>query len=300
MDVNIDEKSSLLNTLGIPTFAEESLTAGHNACPGCGSTIALRMVLDAIGPKTYYFVPAGCASLYFGPDDTIASSTPMIHTAFAASFAQAEGMAHALELQGRTDEHVAVWAGDGATYDIGMGGLSGVAARNGNVIVICDDNEGYQNTGGHSSTATSTGALTRSTQPNFSLSPLKKDIIEVLAAHRVPYLATICAAYPEDLKRKIEKAKSIYGFKFLLLLTSCVAWGHESQVAVKLVRMSVETGFFPLYEIENGNKYNITHEPQFLPLEEFTKLQRRFYGIDLDPLKEQVKQKWDYLKARVA
>ena len=150
----------LTTELGLTPFQEEMFLPGHNACPGCGSTTAARTVLNTIGKNTIFFVPASCGSLYFGPNDTVSSGIPVIHTVFPAAFAQAEGMAYGLRRQGRSEE-VVIWAGDGACYDIGLGGLSGIAARGADVLVFCNDNEGYQNTGGHESTATPPDAATR-------------------------------------------------------------------------------------------------------------------------------------------
>jgi pyruvate/2-oxoacid:ferredoxin oxidoreductase beta subunit len=208
-------------------------------------------------------------------------------------------MARALELRGRADEKVVVWSGDGGAFDIGLGGLSGIAERNANVLVICNDNEGYQNTGGQQTGATPRGIVTKSTQP-FQHVPAavrnRKDLLEILAAHKVPYLATASAAFPKDLEAKVRKALAFDGFKLIHLLTSCLNWGFESHLAVGVARLAVETGFHPLYEIEGGRRYRITYEPKLLPLEQFADLQRRFRGVDIELLKRDIAERWADLR----
>ncbi|NLC57043.1 MAG: hypothetical protein GX774_09420 [Armatimonadetes bacterium] len=289
----------LAKQLELTPFRETAFAPGHNACPGCGSTTALRMVLNAVGNRAVFFVPASCASLYCAPSDTSATDVPVIHTIFAGAFAEAEGMAHALRIQGR-EEKVVVWAGDGCCYDIALGGLSGAAARGANILVICNDNEGYQNTGGHESTATPPDAATRTgrrTERSHGIRR-RKDLVEIIAAHHVPYVATACAAFPEDLEAKVRKAVALEGFRMILLLTPCVTWGYDSRFSVKLARLAVETGYFPLYEVEWGSHYRVTQEPAMVPLERFTRLQRRFSGSDVDLLREEIAAKWGDLRFR--
>ncbi|MBI4560817.1 MAG: hypothetical protein HY724_02140 [Candidatus Rokubacteria bacterium] len=128
----------------------------------------------------------------------------------------------------------------------------------------------------------------------------RKDLLEILAAHKVPYLATASAAYPDDLQAKVTKAVAVKGFKLVHLLTACVNWGFESHLAIHVARMAVETGFHPLYEIEGGRRYRITYEPRFLPLEQFTGLQRRFHGVDLELLRRDVAERWSDLRYKAA
>lgn len=291
----------LIREMGMPRFSEDAFAPGHNACPGCGSTTALRMVMHAVGERAVYFVPASCASLYCNPQGTSATHVPVIHSLFPACFSEAEGMAHALRLRG-CDDTVVVWAGDGCCYDIALGGLSGAAARGADILVICNDNEGYQNTGGHHSTATPPDAATRTGRraENSPGATVRKDLMEIMAAHRVPYLATASAAFPEDLDAKLRKALATRGFRLLLLLTPCVTWGFESRYSVKLARLSVETGYFPLYEIERGSDYRVTYEPRMLPLELFARDQKRFQGADLELIRREMEAKWADLRYRCA
>jgi 2-oxoisovalerate ferredoxin oxidoreductase beta subunit len=288
--------------LGIRPFREERYFGGHGACPGCGAVTMLRQVMGAVGAKAYYFVLASCAGSYF-PGDFTLSDANIIFCVFAAGFAEAEGMAKALELRGRTDETVVAYSGDGGAFDIGLGGLSGIAERNANVLVIVNDNQGYQNTGGQQSGGTPRGIITSSTQPFQQVPPTarnRKDLLEILAAHRVPYLATASAAFPRDLEAKVKKALGFRGFKLVHVVTACLNWGFEARLAVKIARLAVETGFHPLYEIEGGRRYRINHEPSFVPLAEFTRLQRRFRGVDLALLEQDVAERWSDLRYKAA
>jgi pyruvate ferredoxin oxidoreductase beta subunit/2-oxoisovalerate ferredoxin oxidoreductase beta subunit len=259
------------------------------------------MFLNALGDHAVFFVPASCASLYFGPSDSTSTRVPVIHTLFPGAFAEAEGVSHGLRLHGR-DEKVVVWAGDGCCYDIALGALSGAAARGANMLVVCNDNQGYQNTGGHESTATPPNAATRTgrrAEHGLAITG-RKDLVEIMAAHRVPYVATASAAFPEDLEAKVKRASQIDGFRMILMLTPCVTWGYDSRFSVKLARLAVETGYFPLYEVENGKHYRVTYEPAMLPLEKFTRLQKRFHGANLDLARREMDEKWDELRFRSA
>jgi pyruvate/2-oxoacid:ferredoxin oxidoreductase beta subunit len=288
----------LSESLDLPAPQQDVFVSGHTACPGCGAIPAIRAVTRIIGPNAIYLVPASCASLYVSPPDTTALQAPVIHTVFAAAFAQAEGLAYALKRQGR-DERVVVWAGDGACYDIGLGGLSGIAARGADVLVFCNDNEGYQNTGGHQSTATPPDATTPIGRPTADDAPAtsqRKDLVEILAAHRVRYIATASPAFPEDLEAKVKYASSLSGFRLILLMTTCVTWGFEARHSMRLARLTVDTGYFPLYEVEHGVRYRITYEPPMRAVEEFAALQKRFRNGDLVALKREIAQKWEDLR----
>jgi pyruvate ferredoxin oxidoreductase beta subunit/2-oxoisovalerate ferredoxin oxidoreductase beta subunit len=288
--------------LGIRPFSKDRYFGGHGACPGCGAVSMLRQVMQAVGPKAYYFILASCAGSYFPGEFTVCDSS-IVFTVYAAGFAEAEGMSQALELRGRTDETVVAYSGDGGAFDIGLGGLSGIAERNANVLVIVNDNQGYQNTGGQQSGGTPRGIITKSTQPFHQVPAAarnRKDLLEILAAHRVPYLATASAAFPRDLDAKLKKALAYKGFKLVHVVTACLNWGFESRLAIRVARLAVETGFHPLYEIEGGRRYRLTYEPPFVPLEEFTRLQRRFQGVDLELLKRDVAERWEDLRYKTA
>jgi pyruvate/2-oxoacid:ferredoxin oxidoreductase beta subunit len=191
------------------------------------------------------------------------------------------------------------WAGDGGTFDIGLQSLSGSAERNDDIIYVCYDNEAYMNTGIQRSSATPFLSWTTTTpNPVFKDTP-KKDIMEIMAAHRVPYAATASPAYPEDFLKKMRKAKETKGLRFIHILSSCPpGWKFPSELSVRISRLAVETKIFPLFEIENGRKYTLTVVPKGLPVGGYLKLQGRFghlSGEQLAAIQENVDEEWSVL-----
>lgn len=274
---------------------------GHSACPGCGMVLALRYVLMGMGKKVVLVIPPGCA----GP--TIRLPEPalryndewirQISVPFGSSTSMAAGLKTALERRGEGDTEVIAWAGDGAIFDIGLGAVSGSAERNDDILCICYDNEGYQNTGKQRSSATPWKAST-STSPATKVE-FKKDIISIIAAHHVPYAATATIAYPQDLIRKVERAAKIKGFRFFHILAPCpTGWGYPARETIKMSRLAVKTRVFPLIEVENGIRYKINQKPRELPIEQYIVAQNRFKNISKEELIEFqriVDERWEHL-----
>ena len=195
---------------------EEYLVSGHGACPGCAMPVVMRHAFHALGPRTVSVVTASCygtiISTYpFSPVKICTYTTP-----FASAASAASGIKAALDQHGDFQTTVLAVAGDGGTFDIGIQALSAAAERNDDFIFLCYDNEAYMNTGIQRSSATPWGAWTTTTPPLNLKSQPKKDIVEIMAAHRIPYAATVSIAYPEDFARKIRKAKETRGLKFHL------------------------------------------------------------------------------------
>jgi pyruvate ferredoxin oxidoreductase beta subunit/2-oxoisovalerate ferredoxin oxidoreductase beta subunit len=240
----------------------EFLFPGHLACQGCGATIAMRYVLKALGKKTVVVIPACCWSIIAGLFPSSCLDVPLIHTAFETAASTATGVRAALDAQGKEGVNVLAWAGDGGTFDIGFQALSGAAERNENILYCCYDNEAYMNTGIQRSSATPIGAWTTTTQKGALEDRPKKDIISIMAAHGIPYVATANVAFPEDLYRKAKKAAGIKGMKFMHILSPCpTGWRIPSSESIEVARLATLTGVFPLYEIENGKKVTITYKP---------------------------------------
>jgi pyruvate/2-oxoacid:ferredoxin oxidoreductase beta subunit len=200
-------------------------------------------------------------------------------------------------MQGYSDVNVMAWSGDGGTFDIGIQALSGAAERNDDIIYVCYDNEAYMNTGIQRSSATPEGAWTTTT-PYQKRRP-KKNIMEIMAAHGIPYAATASIAFPEDFIQKMRKAKDIRGTRFFHVLATCpTGWRIPSSLAVKMARLAVHTNVFPLYEIERGEKYTITVRSRNIPVEEYLKPQGRFANLTEDGIKmvqERVDRSWKRL-----
>ena len=189
------------------------------------------------------------------------------------------------------------WAGDGGTYDIGFQGLSGAVDRNEDIIYVCYDNEGYMNTGIQKSSATPWKAWTGTTP--YGKDVPKKDIVEILAAHRIPYAANASVGFPDDLINKLKKAAGIRGTKFIHIFSPCPpGWKSPENLTTKLARLAVDTKVFPLYEVEAGYRYTINRMPKNLPVGEYFKHQGRYSHLSEEEIKavqENVDWEWDLL-----
>jgi pyruvate/2-oxoacid:ferredoxin oxidoreductase beta subunit len=281
----------------IPT--RELMEPGHLACPGCGASLAMRMVLKELGEKTIVVLPACCWSIIAGPYPQSSLHVPLYHTAFETAAAVASGIRAALDVQGDTETTVMAWAGDGGTFDIGLQALSGAAERNEDFLYVCYDNEAYMNTGVQRSSATPWGAWTTTTPKDHPQSTKKKDILAIMAAHRIPYAATASLSYPVDLLEKVRKAKNIRGTRFLHILSPCPpGWKHPDEKSIEMGRMAVAARVFPLMEVEHGTEWRFTMEPACDPVGPYIRAQGRFRHLtddDIERIQADVDARWDYL-----
>jgi len=180
----------------------EVMSPGHLACPGCGSALSLRLALKLLAPDCVFVIPAGCMAVIDGPFPISSLGVPLLHVGFASTASAAAGITAGFRARGDRKTLVVGWAGDGATFDIGLAALSASAARNDDYLYVCYDNEAYMNTGIQQSSATPQGAWTTTT-PYASPKPRpKKDILTLMMAHDIPYIASATAAYPDDFARK--------------------------------------------------------------------------------------------------
>ena len=259
------------------------LRPGNTNCGGCGMSVGLTMLGRALadaGDSCTLVIPACCGIVTAGAFPTTSYAVPTIATTFASSAAVASGVASIRDLNDEPGQ-VICWAGDGGTYDIGLATLSAAAERNENIIYICYDNEIYGNTGGQRSSATPAGART-STTPSGKTEN-KKDVMSIMAAHRIPYAATLSIAHPKDFAQKISTALSTHGMRFLLLHSPCpTGWKSEPADSVDLVRIAVASGLFPLYEVYDGASYRINVESDDTDPAEYFNRQRRFDHEEID------------------
>lgn len=282
----------------------ELMHSGHVGCPGCGATIAMRFALKALEEKTILVVPACCWAIVAGPHPQTSLKVPVLHTAFASAAAAASGLRAALDMKNDTQTTIVAWAGDGGTFDIGFQALSGAAERGEDFIYVCYDNEAYMNTGVQRSSATPYGTRTTTTPGNRWKNQRKKNIVETLAAHRIPYAATANIAFPEDMMRKFTKAKKIKGgVRFIHVYASCpTGWRVPSELSVKIARLAVQTNIFPLYEVEDGVNYTLNYKGD-KPIEEYLKMQGRFKHLtesDYEEIQEMVEEDWELLLKKVS
>jgi len=256
---------------------DEKVFSGALSCRGCGWALLVRHLSSILGDDTVYVLPASCFSIISGPYPLNELKGSVVHTLFAAAPATATGIRAALDRQGKKDATVAVLAGDGGTFDIGLQALSGAATRGENIFYVCNNNGAYMNTGIQTSTATPYGAVT-TTNPSANIKDIwPKDLMGIIAAHNIPYAATASLAFMEDFRNKIKKAKEIKGFRLLMVDGPCPP-GHktEPEMSISVARLAVETNIFPLMEVEY-QKYTLNYEPEkFIPVEECMKLQGRY------------------------
>lgn len=257
---------------------EAMLRSGHAACPGCVDALSVRHIAATMGPDTMGVVPPSCMAIICGPQPFSSLKFPVYQPTLESSAAAASGLRRALDAQGKRETQVLVLAGDGGTYDIGFQCLSSAAERNENILYVCLDNEGYMNTGAQKSSSTPLYASTSST-PGGKLTR-KKNLIDIMAAHRVPYAATATAAFLPDLVRKVEAAKAVKGLRILTVLIPCIdGWGLAEDGGLKAARYAVESGAFPLYEVRDGTHYTINHESCTRPIRDYLALQRRYRDL---------------------
>jgi pyruvate/2-oxoacid:ferredoxin oxidoreductase beta subunit len=283
---------------------QELLDSGHLACPGCGAPLAMRLVLKELGEKTVVVLPACCWSIIAGPYPQSSLHVPLYHTAFETGAAVASGIRAALDVRGDTDTTVMVWAGDGGTFDIGLQALSGAAERNENFLYVCYDNEAYMNTGIQRSSATPWGAWTTTTPSSDPQSTRKKDILAIMAAHRIPYAATASTSYPMDLLAKVRRAKQVRGTRFLHILSPCPpGWKYSDELTIEMGRMAVRGRVFPLLEVENGIRWRFTEEHPGDPIAPYIRAQGRFRHLDdaaIERIQAEIDARWEYLSRQVA
>jgi pyruvate ferredoxin oxidoreductase beta subunit/2-oxoisovalerate ferredoxin oxidoreductase beta subunit len=279
------------------------LRPGSTNCGGCGMSIVLNMLTHAAGPTPIQMaMPACCAIVAAGPFPYSGYSVPVFACAFGSTAAAATGLAHAARLNGEPTRVVAV-SGDGAAYDIGMSPISAAAERNEDILFLCYDNEIYGNTVWQRSSATPLGAVTTTT-PRGKLSG-KKDMVQIMAAHEIPYAATMSLAHPDDTLRKMRLALDLHGFRFLHVLSPCpTGWKSEPSEGIELVRLAVRSGLYPVYEVFDGNRVVINVEPEMsLPaLEKYFAGQGRFRktGVEIGNVRSAIEQSWARLRARAA
>lgn len=288
---------------------EDRFTSGHRACIGCGEALAVRLACKALGDNVIIVNATGCMEVVSTQLPYTAWRVPWIHTLFENTAAVASGVEAGLKAMNRKEKKllpgvkVVAMAGDGGTSDIGIQALSGALERGHNFLYICFDNEAYMNTGIQRSSATPYGAST-TTSPAGKVSigqiTWKKNMPAIAAAHSIPYVATACPSYPFDLMSKVSKAVAVNGPSYLHVLSVCpTGWRCPTESTIRMGRLAVQTGIFPLYEVENG-KYELNlAPPQLKPVSDYLKLQGRFRHLSEDAINEiQQRVTEDYAKLK--
>lgn len=294
---------------------EERLAPGHRLCPGCAAPIIVRQVLLAIDEPVVVVASTGCLEVSTTIYPYTSWRVPWMHNAFenaASTLSGIESMYRSLMKQGKMEERdmkFVAFGGDGGTYDIGIQALSGALERGHRILYVCYDNQAYMNTGIQRSGATPYGAWT-TTSPAGKVIPGKpqhrKDLTAIVAAHGIPYVAQASPHRWKDLMQRVRKAVAADGPSFINVLSSCNrGWRHPTDTTMEISRLAVDTCFWPLYEVENG-EWKLTYRPkEKLPIEEFLKPQGRFRHLFkeenkhiIEELQAEVDQRWEALLKR--
>ncbi len=290
---------------------EELIAPGHRACQGCAEVLAVRIILKAAGKDSIMSMATGCMEIISTPLPTTSWNIPWIHVAFENAAAVASGTEaglKALMRKGRLPEkkvNIIGMAGDGGTADIGLQALSGALERGHDMTFVCLDNEAYMNTGIQRSSSTPYGASTTTSpagKESIGQKTWKKPMVEIAAAHKIPYVAQASSAYPLDLFRKTQRAMETPGPSYLHVLSVCpTGWRIPSEKAIEYGKLATQTLVFPLYEVIEGEWHLTRDVKRPKPVEEYFKGQGRFRHLTEDEVKriqERVDLEWERLRSR--
>lgn len=289
---------------------EELFIQGHRACQGCGGALALRLIMKAVGSRVIVANATGCMEIISSAYPQTAWEVPWIHVAFENAAAVASGVESALKVLMRKGKikkekiFVVAIAGDGGTADIGLQALSGALERGHDFVYVCIDNEAYMNTGIQRSSSTPFGARTTTSpagKKSIGQVTWKKDVAAIAVAHNIPYVATVCPTYYQDMMNKVKRAITTPGPAYVHCLAPCpTGWRCSPNLTIEVGRLAVETGVFPLYEVINGEyKINYPHR-RLKPVREYLQLQGRFRHLTdeyFEIIQKRVKERMAKLQA---
>ncbi len=263
----------------------QGFVGGHRACVGCGQALAARLVTESAGPDVAVANATGCLEVFSTAWPDSAWRVPWLHSLFENAGAIASGMEAAFKARGQSTK-VLAFAGDGGTFDIGFQSLSGMIERNHNVLYVCYDNEAYMNTGVQRSSSTPHAASTTTSpagRERLGKRHMKKDILQIVAAHHMPYAATASVAYPSDLRKKVRRAMEIEGSTFLLVHSPCpLGWRHDGAKSIEVARLAVTTGLVPIIELERGALTGSMPIREQRPVVDYLRAQGRFQHLFAD------------------
>ncbi|MCF8010314.1 MAG: NADH-dependent phenylglyoxylate [Clostridiales bacterium] len=262
--------------------------------------------MRVLGPNTIIAIPPGCMGGVgvVGWNKKSGANVPVFFPLLDNTASMLAGIKAYYKKIGR-DINVVAFAGDGASVDCGFQSLSGAAERNDNIIYICYDNEGYMNTGYQRSASTTRGAWTSTTPVSKEKvggkKQHKKDFPMIMAMHDIPYMATASPAYIPDLVNKVKKAMEVKeGLAYIHVLNPCLTgWGIKPNESIEVSRLSVQTRFFPLYEVVNGDFKLTVDIKKPKPVEQYINKIKKFSHLskdDIEEIQNYVDKKWNKLK----
>ena len=289
--------------LTIKDPAKGLVAHGVSTCAGCGLELAIRVILDVLGERTAIIIPPGCAALFSGYGNETTLRIPGFQGNLENTAAIAAGVRAGFDQQGITDMTVLGMAGDGATVDIGLQALSGALERGDRILYVCYDNEAYMNTGIQASSSTPLLASTTTTPAGKPVT--RKNLMQIVGAHGIPYAATASVGYVDDLRKKVARARAADGPAFLHIHAPCpTGWGYLPAKTIEVARLAVATRCWNLYELINGRDITISRKiKETRPVKAYLELQKRFKGVTeegLDRIQAQVDADYAYLERLAA
>ncbi len=290
MAINLDEKEYFY---------------GHKGCAGCGGSLAVRLALKVLGKNTFVVVPAGCMSAVSFVYPQLCFGVNALISPFASTAAMLSGVSVAAKALGYENVNVVGFAGDGGTADIGLQALSGAIDRDDKIIYICYDNEAYMNTGMQQSSLTPYGSKTTTSPAGERIhgsSNVKKDMFDIVAAHKIKYAATASLGNIPDYIRKVEKASKVQGTSYIHVAAPCpTGWGVASSDTISIAKEAIECGLWYLAEYEEGHYYLNKQVKNFGSIRDYLKKQARFKHLtdeDIECIEMQRDTKWEALRNR--
>ncbi len=305
------------------------LTPGHRLCAGCVAGTIVRQVMMAARKPVVVINATGCLEVATTIFPYTAWQVPWAHNAFENAAAVASGVERAQKKLIRDrrfegdpdiemDYDIVVFGGDGGTYDIGLQALSGALERGHKFMYVLYDNEAYMNTGIQRSGSTPFGAWTTTTPAGkviLGKQVGKKPLVDIIAAHRIPYVATVSPYYWNDALVKFRRGFEADGPVFIRAFSTCNrGWYNAPEESIAISKLAVETCVFPLYEVINGVEWRLSppslaiakNPEKKKPVEEYLKTQRRFRHM-FEPenrwmikrFQEMVDYEWELLLERV-
>ena len=298
----------------IPTH--EFFTSGHRTCQGCESALVMKMMVKAAGPRTIVLGSTGC--MYVANTTYYSTSwvVPWMHTQLGSSGSAALGAAAGLKAQMRKGKmkkepiNVIAFCGDGGGADMGLGAISATMTHpDYNLLILLYDNESYANTDIQLSGSTPWGANTTFSTPGTVKRIMhhrwKKNMAGLMAVGHPTcrYVATICMSYGLHGMNSIRKALTIGGPTFIHSLDPCPkGWDYDPIQSHELGELAVQTGIWPLYEVEDG-KLRLTGRTQQIadkkiprkPVRDYLLRQGRFAHFtndDLDYFQSKIDEMW--------
>ncbi|MCR4427089.1 MAG: thiamine pyrophosphate-dependent enzyme [Firmicutes bacterium] len=290
------------------------ISPGHRACAGCAFPVIIKQALLAADNPVVVGCATGCMEVCTTIYPYTAWKVPFIHNAFensAATISGVEAAYRVLSRKGKINKKIdfIAFGGDGGTYDIGFQSLSGAMERGHDMLYICYDNGAYMNTGIQRSSATPRGANTTTSpvgEVSYGKKQYRKDLTATMVAHDIPYVAQASPHAWNDMVTKVKKALAVDGPSFINVIQPCVlGWRYPAEESIQMAKLAVDTCYWPLYEVENG-EYKLTYKPkEKKPLVEWLRKQDRFRHLFtpenehlIEELQADVDKKWARLLAK--